>query len=306
MTNAAHPPRSGLNDGDAVAFVALVLGALAMGASPIFVRLTDVGPFSSAFWRVAIALPFLWVWMVRSAARGRTETGTAWRNRAVLLCGLAFAGDLFFWHLAIMNTTVANATFFATLSPVLVLLAGFLFFGRSILRTHMIGLLLCLTGGALLIGSSLRFQPDRLTGDVYGVITAFFFAAYILAAARARDDGVGAAALMFWSSAITAAVLLPIALIFDDVFWPQSVEGAAHLLALAVISQVGGQGLLAFALGALSANFTALVIFMEGISAAILGWIVLGEKLTLLEVLGALFIFTGVGVARHAARKPSQ
>ena len=43
-------------------FACLVLGALAMGASPIFVRLTDIGPQASAFWRTALALPFLWIW----------------------------------------------------------------------------------------------------------------------------------------------------------------------------------------------------------------------------------------------------
>src|ERR1700752_2870840 len=46
----------------ALAFGALVLGAVAMGASPIFVRLADVGPQASAFWRAFLALPFLWVW----------------------------------------------------------------------------------------------------------------------------------------------------------------------------------------------------------------------------------------------------
>ena len=44
----------------AAAFAALVVGAMAMGVSPIFVRLADVGPFASAFWRVTLALPALW------------------------------------------------------------------------------------------------------------------------------------------------------------------------------------------------------------------------------------------------------
>jgi drug/metabolite transporter (DMT)-like permease len=45
-----------------LAFAALVLGATAMGASPIFVRLADVGPQASAFWRTFLALPLLWAW----------------------------------------------------------------------------------------------------------------------------------------------------------------------------------------------------------------------------------------------------
>src|SRR4029453_5645393 len=79
----------------ALAFAALVLGAVAMGASVLFVRWADVGPYASAFWRVFLALPLLWLWM-------RLENGSAaWPrlDRAVLLAGLLFTGDLFFWHL---------------------------------------------------------------------------------------------------------------------------------------------------------------------------------------------------------------
>src|SRR5271157_5753536 len=73
---------------------ALVAGAVAMGASPIFVRLADVGPFTSAFWRVALALPLLYVWM--RLADGPKAQRERFSNTAVL-SGLAFAGDLFFW-----------------------------------------------------------------------------------------------------------------------------------------------------------------------------------------------------------------
>ena len=54
---AADLGRTGL----APAFAALVVGALAMGLSPVLVRLVspEVGPFASAFWRVALALPAL-------------------------------------------------------------------------------------------------------------------------------------------------------------------------------------------------------------------------------------------------------
>ena len=51
----------------------MVVAALAMSISPSLVRLADVGPFASAFWRVFLALPVLWVWMRRhegSVSRG--------------------------------------------------------------------------------------------------------------------------------------------------------------------------------------------------------------------------------------------
>ena len=58
-------------NGIAVPVATLVIGAIAMGVSPIFVRLADVGPFTSAFWRVALALPVLYAWMRLSERQQR-------------------------------------------------------------------------------------------------------------------------------------------------------------------------------------------------------------------------------------------
>ena len=43
-----------------LAFAALLAGAVAIAFAPIFVRLADVSPAASAFWRVALATPILW------------------------------------------------------------------------------------------------------------------------------------------------------------------------------------------------------------------------------------------------------
>ena len=277
----------------AFAFAALVLGAVGMGASVLFVRWADVGPYASALWRVFLALPFLWVWMRvenRSAGRPRLD-------RAMLLAGLLFTGDLFFWHLAILGTTVANATFLATTAPIWVALGAWLVLSEKADRRNLIGLALCLTGGCALLGESYGFAPQRLMGDLYGVATAVFFGAYVLAvrAARARH---GAAEVMFVSTAITAACLFVIAFAFEPRILPRSMPGAAALLALALISQVGGQGLVAVALGTLPATFSSLVIFLEAIAAATFGWLLLDEPLGLVQVLGGMLILFGIWVAR--------
>src|SRR5829696_4746454 len=117
MTSSETTAR--LDSGAASALIALVAGAVALGFSAIFVRLAaaeGIGPFASAFWRVALSLPVLYGWMRLEEAQGPKPRKAF--GRATLLAGLAFAGDLFFWHLAILDTTVANATFFATTAPV--------------------------------------------------------------------------------------------------------------------------------------------------------------------------------------------
>ncbi len=284
-------------DPGVLAFCALVMGAVAMGASPVFVRFAEVGPLTSAFWRVFLALPALWVWArldprqtpIRQADRGAVV--------AIALAGLLFAGDLIFWHLAIMNTSVANATFLATLAPVWVVLGSGLLLGEQVERKVFFGLVLGLAGMACLIGGTLALNPENIDGDIYGIVTSFFFGSYFLAIRRARRIFASGRTL-FLSTLVTSAVLLIVALALEDRFWPFTVYGVAALLALALVSHAGGQGLLAVALGYLPAAFSALVIFVEAVAAALLGWLILGEAIGMTQLIGALAIFAGIGIAR--------
>ena len=292
LPRRAKPPL-----GQTAGLVALVLGAAAMGLSPILVRLADVGPFASAFWRVGLALPLLWLWMRFAERRSRAERRPARFAKATLLAGLAFTGDLFFWHLAIAHTSVANATFFATLAPLWVVVFGWLLFGERVSRAVLAGLGLCLVGGAALVSGSLSASPDHVFGDIFGIATGIFFGLFFLAVRAARVEA-SAARVTFEMSVVTAVILGLIAITFEPRLLPRSWQGWEAVLSLALVSHTGGQGLLSVALGILPAVFSSLVIFLEALIAALIAWLVLGEAVTGMQGLGALFIVAGIVLAR--------
>ncbi|MDR3669614.1 MAG: DMT family transporter [Holophaga sp.] len=275
-------------------FLALVVAALVMGCSPIFVRLADVGPFTSAFWRVTLALPVLYCWM-RISEHGRPAVRSF--SMPTLWAGLAFAADLFFWHLSIFTTTVANATLFATLAPIWVVVFGWLLFRKRASAVLLGGLGLCILGGAALLAQSLQAKVGTALGDFYGLVTGLFFGLYFLAVQAARKDRT-AARVTFEASLISAALLLATALLLEHQLLPRSLHGLAALVAMAWISHAGGQGLLSVALGHLPAAFSALVIFLEAIAAACLAWAILGEPVTLIQAGGGLLILAGIYIAR--------
>jgi drug/metabolite transporter (DMT)-like permease len=275
-------------------YAALVVGAIAMGMSPIFVRLAEVGPFTSAFWRVALALPVLYAWM-RISERGQTVRGKA--SRATICAGIAFSADLFFWHLSIVSTSIANATFFATTAPIWVVLFGWLIFRRRAPAAVLAGLGLCILGGTALLVQSLQMKTSTALGDLYGLITGIFFGLYFLAVQAARE-GTSAARVTFQATLITAMLLLLAALGLEHQLLPRTLHGAAALVALAWISHAGGQGLLTVALGRLPATFSSLVIFLEAIAAACFAWAILGEPVSLIQAAGGLAILAGIYVAR--------
>jgi drug/metabolite transporter (DMT)-like permease len=289
------------------AFAALLGGAVAMGISPIFVRLADVGPFASAFYRVLLALPVLYAWMRLEAARAPEPDRSPRFTAPVVVTGLVFTADLFFWHLAILKTTVANATFFATTAPVWVVIFGWLLYRRRVSAAALGGLGLALLGGLALIGQSFALAPERLVGDALAAITALFFGAYFLAVEKARERH-RAARVTFYMSVITALLLGIIALgaqyVLGQRFLPLDLRGWAVLVALAWVSHAGGQGLLSVALGSLPAMFSSLVIFLEALAAAGFGWLILSEAVTPLQALGGLVIVVGIWVARPRGPKP--
>lgn len=287
------------------ALAALVVGALFAGSSTLFVRLNELGPVASAFYRAFLALPALWLLMVRE--RRPTDTAPSLPPRTgtrglMMLAGLFFAGDLFFWHLAIMNTAVANATLLATLSPVYVTAILFVLFREKTTPLFLFGTAIAMAGAALLMGDSVAFRPERLMGDVYGLITGLFLAGYMVTVGRLRLRlRVATGELMFWSTLATALTLLPLALILEDRMAAATWFGWAMLAALALVSHVAGQGLVAFAMAHLSTSFAAVGLIMEVLAAAALGWLFLGEALAPLQAAGAAVVILGVIVAKRGS-----
>lgn len=283
--------------------VALVLGAIAIGASPIMVRLTEVGPFASAFWRTALAIPALGLWAAFDRPRKGPAAPALDRNtlKFMGLAGVLFSGDLVFWHLSILHTTVANATTFANFSPVIVTIGAWWFLKERIVPAFLVGLAIAMGGVGVLMGTSFTINPAYLQGDLYGLTTAFFFASYILAVRMIRGR-VSAARIMLGSTAVTAVCLGVVVLFLEPNFWPHSLADWSVLVLLAWISQAGGQGLLAYALGHLPAGFSSLIILLEPVAAALLGWLILSEGLTPMQGVGAAIILSGVVLARRASR----
>ncbi|MCB1450101.1 MAG: DMT family transporter [Nitratireductor sp.] len=279
-----------------LAFGALVAGSMAMGVSPVFVRFAEIGPFASAFWRVTLALPILLLWAWLETRSDNRPLRLRWPV-PILLSGLFFAGDLTFWHLAITHTTMANATLMSCLAPVWVLVLSSTFIGEKVPRRSFLGLAICLCGAALLIGSSYRIDPSRLVGDIYGIITSLFFGLYFLAI-RVGRRSMNSGELTFASTTVTAIALLMVAVVSGNAFLPQTPSGYASLLSLGMISHAGGQGLLAVALGSLSAAFSSLVIFLEAVAAAFFGWAIFNETMGPLQLAGGICILAGIWVAR--------
>jgi drug/metabolite transporter (DMT)-like permease len=278
---------------------ALFAGAICIALSPIFVRVSEVGPTASAFWRVCLAIPLLWVLFFSLKTKETKKLNNQFP--LLLLAGIAFAGDLAFWHWSIQYTTVANSTLLANLASIFVTLAAWLLWKQRPSGLFLAGLAAALFGVALLVQASLGRSSEALLGDGFGVVTALFYAWYLLTVKGLRDRGAGTLGLMAAATTITAIILLPVALASGEAMLPGTALGWWKLLGLAWISHAAGQGLIAYALAHLPAAFTSVGLLLQPVMAALFAWLLLAETLSVLQVVGGAIVLTGILLARRGS-----
>jgi drug/metabolite transporter (DMT)-like permease len=271
---------------DRWALIALIAGAVAIAFSPIFVRFSELGPVTTAFYRVGLAIPplllvTLWRKDGNPAALQSRPTSLAdiWQ---LSIAGLFFAGDLALWHWSIALTSVANATLLANAAPIFVTLGSWLLFGKRFKRGFLLALALAMVGLLLLLGESALRSQRVLLGDALGLMTAMFYGAYILSVEHLRRRFT-TACIMGWSALAAAS-------------------GWLILLGLAWFSHAGGQSLIAYALAHLPAAFSSVALLVQPVTAALLAWLLLGESLSSIQTLGGVVVLVGIYLARRGSR----
>lgn len=290
--------------GEHLALAMLFAGAAAIAFSPIFVRLSELGPSATAFWRVAFAAPALGAWL---AVENHRRGPAARRPRGVgewgwlALAGACYAGDLATWHWSIKLTSVANSTLLANFAPVFVTPAAYLLFGERIRPAFLIGLVLAIAGAALLMSASLSLSTAHLLGDALALITALFYGGYMLVVSRLRSM-FSTVTVMTWSTITTAVLLVPVAAGSGESLMATTAHGWVVLVGLALVGQVAGQSLIAYAFAHLPTSFSSVALLLQPAIAALLAWVILGEQLGPVQALGGAVVLAGIVIARRASQ----
>ena len=286
------------------ALVSLIFGAVIIALAPIFVRLSELDPIATAFYRMALALPFFIFWGAISQRWGQK---VAWRHaflpkkRLTWLAGFCFAGDLALWHWSIHFTSVANATLMANLAPIFVTLFAFVVFRHRFKLSFLLGIAAALIGAVLLIQGGLSFGTGSLLGDGLGIATAMFYAGYILAVSELRKEE-STFSVMLSTTWVSTLFLLPLMLATESNVLPTSSNAWGVLVLLALLPQCLGQGLIAYGMAHLPAAYSSISLLVQPVAAAILAWSLLNEGMGPVQVLGAIVVLAAIAVCHRSRR----
>jgi len=283
-----------------LAIPALVIANVALALGPWFVRIArvdgHVGPIGSGFWRLALALPVLVI--AARSERGMRPVNYRVLLIAALLSGIFFAADLAAWHAGILHTRLSNATLLGNVTAILFPVYGFLVARTLPSRKQGLALALALAGAILLLGRSYELSARNLLGDLLCLFAGICFTGYLVFADRARA-ALGPITTLTWSVLAGIPVLLAVAFALGDPIWPQVWW---PLIAMTLGSQLIGQGLILYAVSRVSALVVGLMLLLQPIVAATVGWIVYGERLTLFDYVGGVAIACAVLLVRDTKR----
>ncbi len=286
-----------------LSLLALLAGAVALGSSPILVRLSELAPTATAFYRVALAAPAFLIFSWPSLQPVRRDLGSASIKLMWLIAaGGFFALDLLCLHWSLRFTSVVNATLLLNFAPIFVSLGAWIAFREPPRPRTVLSYIIAMAGVALLVGSASSFERGKLFGDTLGLAAGAAYGAYLLVVGRYRHK-TPTSLVMGVTTLACAFALLPATLTMGESLVPRTWIGWATLIALALITHAGGQGLLVFAMRYFPAFTSSVTLLLQPVVAACGAWVIFNEALGPWQILGAGIVLLGLLLC-HAATTP--
>jgi drug/metabolite transporter (DMT)-like permease len=283
------------------AIAAILVGATLLGFSAIFVKWAVAGGATAltvGFYRMAVALPGAWLLARRTGSLGAPR-GRAW----ALAAGVAFFLDLALWHVAMHETSAANATLLVGgLSPLWVALFSFFALGRRVGALGWTGQLVGFAGALVLAFARGARGGGGAAGELIAIGASFCYAAFTLALSRARAT-LDAPQALFWMSLSCLVCFAVAAVAARHPFAAYDARAWWSLVGLGIVVQLVAWWLNSWGLGHLEPAVGALGLQMQQVATLFLAAWLLAEPLRPLGLLGGALLCGGIVLVSLGGRR---
>ena len=295
-------------------YTAALVSAVFLSTTSIFIRYLvtgfDMPPLILAFWRnVFVVATLLPVMLVASPRLLRVDRA---HLPFLALFGLMLAGFNGLWAISVANNGAAVATVMVYCSVAYTAVLGWKFLGESMGWLKIAAIALCMGGCALISGAlqAATWQVNLL-GVVAGLLTGLCYTAYSLMGRVTSERGISPWTTLLYIFAFAGSFLFLINLTggsvpgsaerVADLFWlGDSVRGWTVMILLGAIPTVGGYGFYNVSLTLLDASIANIIVSLEPAFTAVFAFLVLGEILTPVQVLGSALLLSGVAAIKLA------
>jgi drug/metabolite transporter (DMT)-like permease len=281
-----------------------LLGAMCIAFSGIFFRYSGVSPSTATVFRCLYALPFLALLAFRET---RSQGPRSRRSHLVAVAaGVFFASDLTLYHHGVQFVGAGLGTVIPNLQVVIVAIVGWLVLGERLDRRTWAALAVAVCGALLISGLLERgaYGADPPLGVAFGLGAGASYAGYLLVIRQGNRDGRRPFGTLFDASAATVVVAALAGAVVGDLDLVPAWPAHGWLLALALISQVVGYGLINLSLPRLPAVLTSVLLLAQPIATLVFSGLLLGEDPSGLQLAGVSLILGGVILAAGRRSAP--
>jgi len=293
----------------ALRYAALALGVLVVSTAALLIRQAiDAGahPLAIAAARLtlasAVVVPLAWV--MRRQSLGSLKARD-WRSAA--LAGSLLAVHFGTWIASLRFTSVASSVALVTTNPIWVGLAAWLLMREPPARGTLVGIAMGIAGTGLIIANDLVHAGaapagrEPMLGNALALAGAIAISGYLLVGRRLnlKLPLLAYVAIVYGAAALAMNLIAMLAGQGIDRIPPAA---WLPIIGLALGPQLAGHTLINASLRHLSPTFVALAILGEPVGSAILAWLLLGENVAPLQLLGFSVLLAGIVVAARAER----
>ena len=213
----------------------------------------------------------------------------------ILASGVAMGASWMFLYEAYSQIGVGIATLLYYIGPVFVMALSPLFFKEKLTIVKFIGFEIVLLGFILING-----QADKdlnYIGVICALLSAVTYAVMVITNKKSKKIcGMENSLLQLAAAFVTVGIFVGI----KDVGYSMSVrkEDVFWILLLGLINTGVGCYLYFSSIGDLGAQTVAILGYAEPLSAIVLSVVILGEKMSLFEILGGVLIIGGAAIAQ--------
>jgi len=280
----------------------LLLGAVAISFSAVFMKLVSVGPTAAGFYRMLLGGLVLALLLAWKRERPRDSGGMLW----IGVAAAAFALDLIFWHRSIIAIGTGLATLLANFQVFIVAGVSVAFLGERGGWRLALAVPLALGGLALIVGvDTFDLGAERGWGIGLGLATAVCYASYLLALRAGRGAHAGSPTALVTLISLACAAMLALAVpLAGESFAIPTARDAALLLAYGVVGQVLGWVLISRAVDQVPASLLSLVLLLQPVFAYVWDVAFFARGFTATELGGAVLAL--VAIQLGAQRRDGQ
>lgn len=273
--------------------------------SGIFFRYSLVSPSTATVFRCLYALPFLAFLAWRETRAHGPRTGRS--HLVAIVAGVFFASDLTLYHHGVQFVGAGLGTVIPNLQVVIVAIVGWLFLREDPDRRTWLAMPVAVAGALLISGLLERgaYGADPPLGVAFGLGAGASYAGYLLVIRQGNRDGRRPFGTLFDASAATVVVAAAAGLVVGDLDVVPTFPAHGWLIALALISQVAGYGLINLSLPRLPAVLTSVLLLAQPIATLFFSAILLAETPSAIQLTGVGLILGGVLLAAGRRSAPS-